>query len=253
MKSQEYKRRLSLGLCTKCGQASELDRTKCRECLDKSKAAQAKHVKKIFDLAVCIKCGLESIEGKRKCFKCMLKEREYVKIRNQERKNQGICRYCDNKATEYNNTFCNHHVNKHKESVRQKKSKRRDATQCESCGSDVVVTFDSKKLLCKKCFLKVVSMSNLGTSRQWREIEALFNEKNICPYTGLNLVLGKNASLDHRVPRSRGGSDEISNLQWVHNSENLNVNWMKGDLTHDEFKSAVCLISEYLQKDANVV
>ena len=44
------------------------------------------------------------------------------------------------------------------------------------------------------------------------------------------------------------GTDEISNLQWVYNSDKLNVNWIKGDLTHDEFKSAIFLISKHLNE-----
>lgn len=50
-------------------------------------------------------------------------------------------------------------------------------------------------------------------------------------YSGRRLVPGQNASLDHLVPRSRGGTDTLENLQWV----DLKVNLMKTDLMHDEF------------------
>lgn len=52
-----------------------------------------------------------------------------------------------------------------------------------------------------------------------------------CAVTGEVLVPGVNASLDHIVPRSRGGSSDRSNLQWVTSQ----VNHMKWDLTHEEF------------------
>jgi 5-methylcytosine-specific restriction endonuclease McrA len=60
----------------------------------------------------------------------------------------------------------------------------------------------------------------------------------ICPYTGKILSLGKDASVDHIVPKSRGGSTELSNLQWVY----YQVNFMKGDMFHEEFLELIGLI-----------
>jgi hypothetical protein len=34
----------------------------------------------------------------------------------------------------------------------------------------------------------------------------------------------------------------ISNFQWVYNDEELDINWMKGKLSHNEFKEAVRII-----------
>ncbi len=53
-----------------------------------------------------------------------------------------------------------------------------------------------------------------------------------CYYTGVHLVPGVNASLDHRVPRSRGGDPaDIDNCVWC---DRL-INAFKNDLTEAEF------------------
>lgn len=46
-----------------------------------------------------------------------------------------------------------------------------------------------------------------------------------CAITGDLLVPGGNASLDHITPRSKGGTSDEANLQWV----TTETNWYKGD------------------------
>lgn len=53
----------------------------------------------------------------------------------------------------------------------------------------------------------------------------------ICALTGEQLVPTQNATLDHILPQSRGGTHARSNLQWVTRS----VNESKNDLTNEEF------------------
>lgn len=55
-------------------------------------------------------------------------------------------------------------------------------------------------------------------------------QKMICPLTGRKLD-GDCMSVDHILPLSRGGTHDISNLQFVH----VDVNYAKRDLTVDEF------------------
>lgn len=80
--------------------------------------------------------------------------------------------------------------------------------------------------------MKSTSDKHLGGRHRWRELLAVFvKQKGKCAYTGELLILGDNASLDHKMPKSRGGEDVSSNLQWV----TWNVNDCKRALTHDEF------------------
>jgi 5-methylcytosine-specific restriction endonuclease McrA len=51
-----------------------------------------------------------------------------------------------------------------------------------------------------------------------------------CALSGMKIT-PKTSRIDHKTPVSVGGSDEIENLQWVHEE----LNRMKGSLDNDEF------------------
>ena len=55
-------------------------------------------------------------------------------------------------------------------------------------------------------------------------------QKLVCPLTGRKLQ-GNTMSVDHKIPISRGGTNELSNLQFVH----IDVNYAKQDLLQEEF------------------
>lgn len=64
-----------------------------------------------------------------------------------------------------------------------------------------------------------------------------------CYYTGITLVPGVNASLDHRIPRSRGGDPlDPDNCVWC---DRL-INAFKNDLTEAEFVARCRLVVERL-------
>jgi len=63
----------------------------------------------------------------------------------------------------------------------------------------------------------------------WAKLEA---QGFRCYYTGVELVPGTNASLDHRIPRSQGGDPlDPDNCVWC---DRL-INAFKNDLTEAEF------------------
>ena len=51
-----------------------------------------------------------------------------------------------------------------------------------------------------------------------------------CWYTNRPITPGVDASLDHTIAKARGGTDEESNLRWVH----VKVNEMKRELSEQE-------------------
>lgn len=86
--------------------------------------------------------------------------------------------------------------------------------------------------LCQKCFFYNVANTTLKTVKMGQLIAALFESQGErCAYTGETLILGINASIDHKIPQCRGGGHNIENLQWV--SKRINRN--KYNLTHEEF------------------
>lgn len=65
-----------------------------------------------------------------------------------------------------------------------------------------------------------------------------------CAISKEKLIPGFNTSIDHTIPRSKGGSHEIGNLQWV----TISVNRAKSDMSLDEFisfcKNIACIFTE---------
>lgn len=108
--------------------------------------------------------------------------------------------------------------------------------------------------LCRHCKNKATNgqycqkhwQSGIGSRYEKRygipfeKLLSMFNEQGgKCAYSDLELVLGKNAELDHIVAKSKGGCNNVENVQWVHQK----VNRMKGDLSEAEFKELCKLVT----------
>lgn len=74
-------------------------------------------------------------------------------------------------------------------------------------------------------------------SRAW------YNQRGRCAYTGKRL--DRNAQVDHKIPVSRGGTNDASNLHWV----TLDANHVKGSMTHDEFISYCSNVADYIESN----
>jgi 5-methylcytosine-specific restriction endonuclease McrA len=82
--------------------------------------------------------------------------------------------------------------------------------------------FGSVKDICPKPKAERATASDL--------MELLKKQNYKCALTGVSLT-PKNANLDHIFPRSQGGSDLPSNLQWILDD----INKMKGSLDQNTF------------------
>lgn len=99
---------------------------------------------------------------------------------------------------------------------------------CPSCRK----TTSEIGLLCLPCWFRQMANAATKTPVNGKAVRELLDQQGSrCAYTGELLVPGQNASLDHKIPRSRGGLNVIGNLHWV----TIRVNFMKRDLIHDEF------------------
>ena len=99
--------------------------------------------------------------------------------------------------------------------------------------------------LCIDCWFGRVVSTATGTRADLPALRALFDAQGgLCAYTGKVLVPGTNASLDHKIPRSRGGPDTVENLQWV----DYRINLMKNALLHDEFLVACRQVLAYASR-----
>lgn len=121
-------------------------------------------------------------------------------------------------------------------------NKRKLNNECVKCGSSEIVN----NVHCRLCWFIDKAISRAGGSKNLDAICKLWEQQNgRCFYSEEELMPGKNASLDHQLPRSKGGLDDPSNLKWVSNKINL----MKSDMTHDEFIVMCKFISSKFDKN----
>jgi len=100
--------------------------------------------------------------------------------------------------------------------------------QCVYCQASASVG-----MFCFTHWLKNVGVPHgLGNKKGIAILQELWvNQDGRCAITGEKLIPGSTASIDHRIPKSKGGTSEKENLQWVL----LFVNRIKWDMTNEEF------------------
>ena len=189
----------ALGLCMKCGKAP--GDPYCSPCREVNKSYDLRRRKMLKDSGRCTACGrpvdVESVQGETR------------------RRGNYLCVSCQGKVT----------------SATKKNRARKIATggcgQC--CGVGAVATVGK---VCWRCWLRERAYAATGSSDDWQKLDELWKtQKGLCAYTGERLVAGLNASIDHIIPKARGGALSINNLQWV----TITVNLAKRELTNDEF------------------
>lgn len=117
---------------------------------------------------------------------------------------------------------------------RKRANARQQAGFCVRCAHGTPATAG---VLCLRCWFKKIASDSLGARGNANNPTAdalqLLWEKQSgkCALTGATLIPASNASIDHVLPKARGGDDSISNLQWV----TFYANVAKRDLTHSEF------------------
>ena len=74
------------------------------------------------------------------------------------------------------------------------------------------------------------------------EARQLITNPPNCPYCELQIPW-MDLSIDHKIPRSRGGSDDPDNLVWV----DIDCNMVKGNLTDTEFIELCQLLRPHLR------
>lgn len=97
---------------------------------------------------------------------------------------------------------------------------------CRECGNNLT----AKSNLCDKCYFIRISAKRLGTGKKWTLIKNLLLLQNsICALTGDCLTFD-NMELDHIIPTSKGGPNDIGNVRWV----TKEANRMKQDKSDNE-------------------
>lgn len=203
------------GLCQQCGRPVQDNCVHCPECLCKKR----KKRDILKTKGICTRCFVTPCEKGVICAACKKKDYDASKRRKDKRRSDGVCEYCGKPAI----------------------NKQRVAGEARRFfGGDCLTR------MCLEHYLRRVA-SRIGTTKRWKELLDLFDfQDERCALTGWKLTMGVDADLDHIVPLSKGGSHEISNLQWL----NKDVNIIKRDLSEDYFLSIVKAISQHCGGEA---
>jgi len=195
---------------------------------------------------VCESCGgPKEISGY--CKECWEKRTKRRKELFAEKKKRGECISCKNKTN--GKSKCETCLSKQRKQREKREFSRLGKGLCVLCGNR---NHTENSKTCGDCFCRRVSKFHFKTYAKTSELlELLENQNHTCPYTGKKLILGENCTLDHIVPKSRGGINEVDNLQWVFCSEFVNVNTLKWNMTDQEFKGLIKIVYEHTTEGGN--
>ncbi|MHA2341934.1 MAG: HNH endonuclease domain-containing protein [Candidatus Hodarchaeales archaeon] len=153
--------------------------------------------------------------------------KSYVAIkknRYERLKASGLCACCGKRSCK--TVLCNNC----RSVIKARVEKLKKQGFCIECGKQESLKNHNK---CYKCYFVDITKRLGGRNKQLAsKLQNKFEQQNAkCFYSEKMLILGDNASVEHVLPRSRGGDNNIDNLVWV----DKNINFMKHNLTHAEF------------------
>ena len=199
--SKFQQQRIEKGLCKDCGVArgDTGTRVNCRDCADKKSMASTRlkqQARAKFAEGRCRSCGADVIgTGYKACQKCRDNSARYQK------RHAGL-----------------------------NKQAKLSAGICLECSQQIYPG-------AKRCWKHIMdnSLRKFGIPMaEWQSFWLKLESQNFrCFYTGVELRPEDNLSLDHLTPRSKGGSNDLSNCVWC----DRNINAFKNDLTLEEFVS----------------
>ncbi len=147
----------------------------------------------------------------------------------QRRYDKGFCVNCSVKR-DSEKALCVDCRNAQKITAQKRHEQRKIENKCTGCGHKISGQRAGQK--CLRCWFSHVAVVSLGTRDKGEGIARLFFEqRGQCAYTNEKLIPAKNACLDHKIPRTKGGSNDLDNIHWV----TKDINRVKGNKTHDEF------------------
>ncbi len=191
--------RIDKGLCRNCDTPrSGTAKVYCPGCIEKAKNHIDVRRSKLRDSGLCIDCGKETKDDRVHCETCLTTKREH-RTNWKAQVPRGFCTRC-------------------------KKNK---------CLPQLI---DAKLYMrsCQECYLRHAASAQLGSSKHYHALlSKLERQQWKCAYSGDEIILGVNDSIDHIYPKSRypDRSLDITNIQWVTRV----INRMKDNLTPEEF------------------
>ena len=231
------------GICTVCGKNPLHTETLCVECNDRARKASIRSEEKKVAAGLCGSCGEHPLHSNRLCVDCYDKSlaatRRADGIRRADRGEKGLCKKCGGEAIP-GRKMCQSCADKDRIRYENNCAARDAAGLCRNCGKNPKRNLNEPSSLCKRCCLRAIANGSLGSVKRADDLKTLWIcQKGICAETGLKLTIGENASVDHILATSKGGTHDIENLRCVHAC----VNFAKSNLSTDEFHEFVKMVA----------
>lgn len=186
---------------------------------------------------ICNQCGNKiDRQGKGRCNSCLKKDYENTKRYRNNKIIEGKCGYCGKIREDIEKKLCNICYNKDLGRKQNRYRKLKKQKICTSCGKLSTIPNNTR---CEDCWFKHIASKRTGSVDNWIILKNRIIQQNyLCYYTHRLLIIGKNASVDHIIPTSKGGLNAMENVQWV----DKKINTMKNDMNHEEFLNTIQLI-----------
>lgn len=203
-----------------------------------------------IDKGLCKNCGQLRTTAKVYCPSCVKTVTTIAKTRHTKLRAEGLCGDCG-KETSDNRVHCEVCLSKQRNRLTKWKQQvpRGFCTRCKKnkCLPQLI---DAKLFMrsCQECYLRHAASAQIGSSKHWTTLLAKLEQQQWqCVYSGDEIVLGVNDSVDHIYPKSKypDRALDISNIQWVTRT----INRMKDCLEHDEFLEVIHRIHDRFPTD----
>lgn len=183
---------------------------------------------------LCRDCGKEKEDDRVRCRICREKYNDYHRRLRHTRIKNSLCLICKTKIK--NGRMCSFCKEKNNKEAKRRREENIKRGLCAYCGSGNIVNKNHKELLCEDCYFKRAAKRCFGSNKKEYAIflkEQFYKQKQICPFTGIKLELGKNASVEHIKPRHKYPNEtkNFKNVVWVH----YRFNEMKKDMELEDF------------------
>jgi hypothetical protein len=223
-RSKRHAEKLMLaGLCVVCKSPNDRKTRRCASCTQKAVELNRRTKQEALRSRLCATCRKPWTGTTKNCQEC----KDISRVRWANRADGTLCTRCM-LPKDGPHKACDACRKEMLTAANRRRAKFAAEGRCVQCGN----MRSGPSLYCDDHILKAAARRWLGDVKRWRELASLLTKQNSrCAYTGEILVLGGNASVDHKIPRSRGGTNTIENVHWI----TWTVNRVKNDLTHVEF------------------
>jgi hypothetical protein len=163
-----------------------------------------------------------------------------------ERVLQGLCGKCGKCKPAENRKLCIDCLNQYNAKNRERRKKRQASGKCWYCSRP-----RTRGRCCDIHYINCVARNHYQRTYgiKWEKLEQLFDEqKGLCALSGLPIIIGINAELDHKTACATGGDSSLSNLQWLHRD----VNMMKQDIPLERFIALCYYVSQMHGKSIDI-